>query len=44
MRKWLWILFFPLAAQAAGEGMAGQQHGVTLSNRGSRCLQPAVAF
>ena len=21
MRKWLWILFFPLAAQAAGEGM-----------------------
>jgi flagellar protein FlhE len=31
MRKWLWILFFPLAAQAAGEGMAGKQHGVTLS-------------
>jgi hypothetical protein len=20
MHKWLWILFFPLAAQAAGEG------------------------
>lgn len=27
MRKWLWILFFPLAAHAAGEGTAGKQHG-----------------
>lgn len=26
MRKWLWILLFLLAAQAAGEGMAGQQY------------------
>ncbi len=26
MRKWLWILLFPLVAQAAGEGTAGQQH------------------
>jgi hypothetical protein len=33
MRKWLWMLFFPLA-QAAGEAPAGEQHGVTLSNRG----------
>ncbi len=26
MRKWLWLLFFPLAAQAAGEALAGEQH------------------
>ena len=31
--KWLWILLFPLAAQAAGEGQASSM-GVTLSNRG----------
>lgn len=45
MRKWLWILLFPLAAYAAGEGTAGKQHGVTLSNRGvamsSNPLAPA---
>ena len=35
MRKWLWILFFPLAAQAAGEGMwQASSMGVTLNNRG----------
>jgi flagellar protein FlhE len=39
MRKWLWILFFPLAAQAAGEGMwQASSMGVTLSNRGVPCL------
>jgi flagellar protein FlhE len=27
-------LFFPLAAQAAGRDLAGQQHGITLNNRG----------
>ena len=35
MRKWLWILFFPLAAQAAGEGMwQASSMGVMLNNRG----------
>ena len=35
MGKWLWILFFPLAAQAAGEGMwQASSMGVTLNNRG----------
>ena len=35
MRKWLWILFFPLAAHAAGEGTwQASSMGVTLSNRG----------
>ena len=35
MRKWLWLLFFPLAAQAAGGGTwQASSIGVALSNRG----------
>ncbi|MBW7749271.1 flagellar protein FlhE [Enterobacter roggenkampii] len=35
MRKWLWMLFFPLVAQAAGGGTwQASSMGVTLSNRG----------
>jgi len=35
MRKWLWILLFPLVAQAAGEGSwQASSIGITLSNRG----------
>ena len=46
MRKWLWLLFFPLAAQAAGGGAwQASSMGVTLSNRGvamsSNPLAPA---
>lgn len=46
MRKWLWMLFFPLAAQAAGGGTwQASSIGVTLSNRGvamsSNPLAPA---
>ena len=38
MRKWLWILLFPLAAYAAGEGTwQASSMGVTLSNRGVAC-------
>ncbi|HBI6860988.1 TPA: flagellar protein FlhE [Enterobacter cloacae] len=45
MRKWLWILFFPLAAQAAGEGSwQASSIGLTLNHRGesiaSRPLSP----
>ena len=45
MGKWLWILLFPLVAQAAGEGTwQASSIGVTLSNRGvamsSRPLSP----
>ncbi|MDY1039073.1 flagellar protein FlhE [Lelliottia sp. CFBP8978] len=45
MRKWLWILLFPLVAQAAGEGTwQASSIGITLSNRGvsasSRPLSP----
>ncbi|STQ05584.1 Flagellar protein FlhE [Enterobacter hormaechei] len=37
MRKWLWILLFPLAAQAAGEGAwQASSIGLTLNHRGSR--------
>ena len=48
MRKWLWILFFPLAAQAAGEGMwQASSMGVMLNNRGvsmsSNPLSPPAA-
>ena len=46
MRKWLWLLFFPLVAQAAGGGAwQASSMGVTLSNRGvamsSNPLAPA---
>ncbi|ENA0612417.1 flagellar protein FlhE [Enterobacter bugandensis] len=35
MRKWIWALFFPLMAQAAGEGTwQASSMGVTLSHRG----------
>ncbi|MCI1897271.1 MAG: flagellar protein FlhE [Enterobacter sp.] len=35
MRKWLWVLWLPLAAQAAGDGMwQASSIGTTLSNRG----------
>lgn len=35
MRKWLWILLFPLAAQAAGEGAwQASSIGLTLNHRG----------
>lgn len=35
MRKWLWVLWLPLAAQAAGDGMwQASSIGITLSNRG----------
>ncbi|ANG93268.1 flagellar protein FlhE [Enterobacteriaceae bacterium 155047] len=35
MRKWLWILLFPLMAHAAGEGAwQASSTGITLSNRG----------
>ncbi|HEY4434663.1 flagellar protein FlhE [Lelliottia wanjuensis] len=35
MRHWLWILLFPLMAQAAGEGTwQASSIGITLSNRG----------
>ncbi|HIE5387353.1 TPA: flagellar protein FlhE [Enterobacter cancerogenus] len=35
MRKWLFILLFPLAAQAAGEGMwQASSMGITLNHRG----------
>ncbi|KAE9850730.1 flagellar protein FlhE, partial [Escherichia coli] len=45
MRKWLWVLLFPLAVQAAGEGTwQASSMGVTLSHRGmamsSRPLSP----
>lgn len=45
MRHWLWILLFPLMAQAAGEGTwQASSIGITLSNRGvsasSRPLSP----
>ena len=48
MAKWLWIMFFPLAAQAAGEGAwQASGMGVTLSNRGvamsSTPLSPSEA-
>ncbi|HDR2160190.1 TPA: flagellar protein FlhE [Enterobacter cancerogenus] len=48
MRKWLWILLFPLAAQAAGEGTwQASSVGVTLNHRGvamsSRPLAPSEA-
>ena len=46
MRKWLWILLFPLAAQAAGEGAwQASSMGITLNHRGesmsSRPLSPS---
>ncbi|MEG5551729.1 flagellar protein FlhE [Enterobacter wuhouensis] len=46
MRRWLWILLLPLAAQAAGEGTwQASSMGVTLNNRGvamsSRPLSPS---
>lgn len=35
MRHWLWILLFPMLAQAAGEGTwQASNIGITLSNRG----------
>ena len=35
MRKWLWSLLFPLAAQAAGEGAwQASSIGLTLNHRG----------
>lgn len=35
MRHWLWLLLFPLMAQAAGEGAwQASSIGITLSNRG----------
>lgn len=35
MRHWLWLLLFPLMAQAAGEGTwQASSIGITLSNRG----------
>ncbi|MGF6421509.1 flagellar protein FlhE [Lelliottia sp. 489] len=35
MRHWLWILLFPMLAQAAGEGTwQASSIGITLSNRG----------
>lgn len=46
MRKWLWILFFPLVAQAAGGGTwQASSMGITLNHRGeamsSRPLSPS---
>ncbi|HDR2860523.1 TPA: flagellar protein FlhE [Enterobacter asburiae] len=46
MHKWLWVLFFPLAAQAAGEGTwQASSMGITLNHRGesmsSRPLSPS---
>ncbi|VFS31016.1 flagellar FlhE family protein [Enterobacter cancerogenus] len=35
MGKWLWIMLFPLVAQAAGEGSwQASSVGVTLNHRG----------
>lgn len=43
MRKWLWILLFPLAAQAAGEGAwQASSIGLTLNHRGVDLLPSAV--
>ncbi len=46
MRKWLWIVFFPLLAHAAGEGAwQASSIGITLNHRGesasSRPLSPS---
>ena len=45
MRKWLWIVLFPLAAQAAGDGMwQASSIGITLNNRGvSASSRPLAA-
>lgn len=47
MRNWLWLLFLPLAAEAAGEGSwQASSIGLTLNHRGvaasSRVLAPAT--
>ncbi|MNB62496.1 Flagellar protein FlhE precursor [compost metagenome] len=45
MRHWLWIMLFPLMAQAAGEGTwQASSIGITLNNRGvSASSRPLTA-